>query len=180
MVDVVDEPFLTVAHVPAFLRFENLSKAYQEGDRTRVVLSEADADFAKGEFVAILGRSGRGKSTLLNLISGIDRARQRPHLARRAGAQRPGRPPAHPLSPPLDRLRLPVFKLIPTLTVWKNVILPLELNGAPMAEIRQRAEPLLDAVGLLDPVKPSPTGSPAANSSAWPSLVPWSTSPNWS
>jgi putative ABC transport system ATP-binding protein len=144
------------ATAPAFLRFENLSKAYQEGDRTRVVLREADADFGRGEFVAILGRSGSGKSTLLNLISGIDRAddgriwldgqeltalddRQRTLFRRRNIG-----------------FVFQFFNLIPTLTVWENVTLPLELNGARTAEIRQRAEPLLDAVGLLDRVQTYP------------------------
>ena len=152
----VNEPFLSGTSAPVFLRFENLSKSYQEGDRTRVVLHEADAVFAKGEFVAILGRSGSGKSTLLNLISGIDRAdsgriwlddqelsalddRQRTLFRRRSIG-----------------FVFQFFNLIPTLTVWENVILPLELNGARAAEIRQRAEPLLDAVGLLDRVKTFP------------------------
>ncbi len=141
---------------PAFLRFENLSKSYQEGDRTRVVLQNADAQFARGEFVAILGRSGSGKSTLLNLLSGIDRADSgRLWL----GDQE--------LSALDDRQRtlfrrrnigfvFQFFNLIPTLTVWENVVLPLELNGARSAEIRQRAEPLLDAVGLLDRRQTSP------------------------
>jgi putative ABC transport system ATP-binding protein len=134
----------------AFLRFENLSKSYQEGDRTRVVLQDADAQFSQGEFTAILGRSGSGKSTLLNLLSGIDRADSgRLWL----GGQE--------LSALDDRQRtlfrrrhigfvFQFFNLIPTLTVWENVTLPLELNGAGAAEIRQRAEPLLEAVGLLD------------------------------
>ena len=157
---VLTEPALATAtiipaHVPlagepAFLRFENLSKSYQEGDRTRVVLQNADAQFAQGEFVAILGRSGSGKSTLLNLLSGIDRADSgRLWL----GGQE--------LSALGDRQRtlfrrrnigfvFQFFNLIPTLTVWENVTLPLELNGAAAAEIRERAEPLLEAVGLLD------------------------------
>ena len=56
-----------------FVRLLNLSKAYQEGDRRRVVLQNASAEFCRGEFVALLGRSGSGKSTLLNVVSGIDR-----------------------------------------------------------------------------------------------------------
>lgn len=134
----------------AFLRFENLSKSYLEGDRTRVVLDNANAEFVAGEFVAILGRSGSGKSTLLNLISGIDR----PDAGRLwLGEQE--------LSALNDQQRTLIrrrqigfvfqfFNLIPTLSVWENVILPLELNGASPRLIRERAEPLLDAVGLLD------------------------------
>ena len=55
-----------------FLRFDDLTKSYYEGDVRRVVLENAHAEFHAGEITAILGKSGSGKSTLLNLISGID------------------------------------------------------------------------------------------------------------
>jgi len=133
-----------------FLRLEDLSKSYVEGVQTRAVLQGAQASFAKGEFVAVVGKSGSGKSTLLNLISGIDRAdagavwlngceltaldeRQRT-LYRR-----------HNIG-----VVFQFFNLIPTLTVWENLVLPLELSGAKNGEIRGRAEPLLEAVGLSD------------------------------
>ena len=48
----------------AFIRIENLCRSYEEGGHTRTVLRQSNAVFAKGEFVAILGRSGSGKSTL--------------------------------------------------------------------------------------------------------------------
>jgi putative ABC transport system ATP-binding protein len=133
-----------------FVRLENLSKSYQEGTYTRVVLRDANATFARGEFAAILGRSGTGKSTLLNLISGIDRAdsgsiwldgqdlialdEQARTLFRR---QHIG-------------FVFQFFNLIPTLTVWENVVLPLELKGTMAEEARLRVESMLDAVGLLD------------------------------
>ena len=133
-----------------FIRLENLSKSYQEGAHTRVVLRDVNAAFAKGEAVAILGRSGTGKSTLLNLLSGIDRAdsgaiwldgRDLTALGERERT--------------LFRRRnigfvFQFFNMIPTLTVWENVILPLELKGATAEEIQQRTEWLLDEVGLLD------------------------------
>ena len=132
------------------IRLQGLSKSYREGDQTRVVLRQADATFYQGEFVAILGKSGSGKSTLLNLISGIDQAdggsiwldgldltaldERRRTLYRR-----------HHIG-----FIFQFFNLIPTLTVWENVVLPLELVGAANGVIRDRVEPLLDAVGLLD------------------------------
>jgi putative ABC transport system ATP-binding protein len=123
----------------SFLRLEGLSKGFEE-----------DADFERGESVAILGQSGSGKSTLLNLISGIDlvdagdiwfsgqrltalNERQRTLFRR----QNIG-------------FVFQFFNLIPTLTVWENVSLPLELAGADNGEAHDRVETLLDAVGLLD------------------------------
>ena len=137
-------------HQDTFIRLEDLSKSYQEGEHTRVVLQDVNATFAKGEFVAILGKSGTGKSTLLNLISGIDRAdggavwlngqdltaldeRQRTLFRR------------HNIG-----FVFQFFNLIPTLTVWENVVLPLELKGSTDGQVHHRAESLLDAVGLLD------------------------------
>lgn len=140
----------------AFLRFDNLSKSYQEGERTRVVLQNAHAEFARGEFVAILGRSGSGKSTLLNLISGIDRI-DAGHIW--LDGQDLTALDDHQRT--LFRRRnigfiFQFFNLIPTLTVLENVTLPLELNGVAQRAARGRAEPLLDAVGLLDRVAAFP------------------------
>ncbi|MBN1135911.1 MAG: ATP-binding cassette domain-containing protein [Anaerolineae bacterium] len=133
-----------------FIRLDRLSKGFQEGGQTRAVLRNADAGFARGEFVAILGKSGSGKSTLLNLISGIGRVdggdiwvdgqqltsldeRQRTLFRR----QNIG-------------FIFQFFNLIPTLTVWENVVLPLELAGVDNGPARRQAETLLEAVGLLD------------------------------
>jgi putative ABC transport system ATP-binding protein len=135
---------------PGFIRLVRLSKAYQEGERRRVVLDGVSADFARGEFVALLGRSGSGKSTLLNLISGIDRpdagqiwvaGRELTSLGERDRT--------------LFRRRqigfiFQFFNLIPTLRVIENVTLPLELEGVPPKVARDAAAPLLEAVGLLD------------------------------
>jgi putative ABC transport system ATP-binding protein len=133
-----------------FIVLEGLSKSYREGDKTRVVLDDAGAAFARGEFAAIVGKSGTGKSTLLNVISGIDRAD--------AGTITLG---GQELTGLGDRRRtlfrrrnigfvFQFFNLIPTLTVWENVTLPLELVGRMDGIGSQQAETLLDAVGLLD------------------------------
>jgi len=133
-----------------FIRLENLSKSYQEGGRNRPVLQGASASFEKGELVAILGKSGSGKSTLLNLISGVD-------LADSGRICVDGRE----LTLLNDRQRtlfrrrqigfiFQFFNLIPTLSVLENVALPAELGGLSQQDARLRAEPLLDAVDLLD------------------------------
>jgi putative ABC transport system ATP-binding protein len=134
----------------SFVRLGGLSKGFREGGRMRTVLRGADAEFAKGEFVAILGKSGSGKSTLLNLISGID-------LVDSGDIWVDGQQ----LTTLNERQRtlfrrqnigfvFQFFNLIPTLTVWENVVLPLELAGVDNGEAQRRAKALLEAVGLLD------------------------------
>lgn len=133
-----------------FIRLERLSKQFQEGSQVRAVLQDVQMTFAPGESVAILGKSGSGKSTLLNLISGIDQAD--------SGAVWIN---GQELTAMNERQRtlfrrqhigvvFQFFNLIPTLTVWENISLPLELSGARNGQIGPRVEPLLDAVGLLD------------------------------
>ena len=138
------------AHTNPFFSIKNLSKSYQEGKQKRIVLEQASASVARGESVAILGKSGSGKSTLLNLISGIDRVdsgticingqdltaldeRQRT-LFRRENIG----------------FVFQFFNLIPTLTVWENVLLPSELNHSNNGKGARKAGTLLESVGLID------------------------------
>jgi len=139
-----------------FVRLENLSKSFQEGGQKRVVLQNAILDLAQGEIAAILGKSGSGKTTLLNLVSGIDRADggkiyvddlcltalkdQELTLFRRSHIG----------------FIFQFFNLIPTLTVWENVVLSLELNGRLDADGKNHAEALLAEVGLADRLKTFP------------------------
>jgi len=132
------------------IRFENVSKEFEEGERTRAVLCDLNATIARGQFVAIVGRSGSGKSTLLNLLAGLD-APTRGDIW--IGDAR--------ISALDDRARtlyrrdhigfvFQFFNLIPTLTVRENVMLTAELMGWRDQVAHTRANELLDAVGLLD------------------------------
>ena len=140
----------------AFLRFHDLTKSYYEGDVRRVVLQNAHAEFQPGEMTAILGKSGSGKSTLLNLISGIDApdggqiwvdGQDLTVLSERDRTL-------------FRRARIgfvfQFFNLIPTLTVGENVSLPLELNRIPRPQAQEKAQELLNAVGLLERWKTFP------------------------
>jgi putative ABC transport system ATP-binding protein len=133
----------------SFIQIQGLSKSYQEGDRKRMVLQDASLEVAAGEFLAILGKSGSGKSTLLNLISGIDRSDQ--GTIRVQGQDLTA---MNENQRTLFRRKnigfiFQFFNLIPTLTVWENVVLPLELTGKNNGAA-QRAAILLDNVELLD------------------------------
>ena len=122
------------------LELVDLSKSY--GGRT--VLAALSHRFEPGEFVAIMGESGVGKSTLLNLIAGLD--------APDGGEVRvDGTPMSAMDDDAATRLRrarmgfiFQAFHVLPHLTLLQNVALPLLLNGMPTA----RAAEMLDAVGL--------------------------------
>jgi putative ABC transport system ATP-binding protein len=154
--DLIDTALAARSEAPPLIRLEKLSKAYEEGGQTRVVLNELDRQFVAGEFVCLLGKSGSGKSTLLNLISGID-APTSGDVFIRADNGEEGEVAIARLSDherTLFRRRnigivFQFFNLIPTLTVLENVTLPLELAGR-RGDAREHAVALLERVGLGD------------------------------
>lgn len=130
----------------AMLHVERVTKTF--GSRT--VLDNIDLALRAGEYVAVMGESGVGKSTLLNLIAGLDTpdaGRVRIEGQDLAALDDAGRTR-------LRRARLgfifQAFHLLPHLTVEKNVALPLALNGIGGAQARERVDELLSAVGLRE------------------------------
>jgi putative ABC transport system ATP-binding protein len=131
----------------AVLRLRGLAKSYG-GVRPRVVLRAVDLDLARGEYIAIMGESGVGKSTLLNLIAGLDLPD--------AGAIAIGDVEITALNDAARTLLrrshigfvFQAFHLLPHLTVAQNIALPLSLNRAPPATAKERVAEMLAAVGL--------------------------------
>jgi ABC-type lipoprotein export system ATPase subunit len=103
---------------------------------------------AKGERVALLGPSGCGKTTLLNCIGGVDRVNGGELLL---DGQNMGTLDSDGLSL-LRRASIgsvfQFFHLLPTMTAFENVELPLQLNAVPKAERQQRVQALLERVGI--------------------------------
>ena len=127
-----------------------VSKSYREGGRSRLVLDRVDARIDKGELVVLLGRSGSGKSTFLNLLSGIDLPDSGEVLLDGASLARMDERGRTMFRRRHVGFVFQFFNLVPTLTVLENLLLPLELNGRLDAAGRRRAEDLLRQVGLAD------------------------------
>jgi putative ABC transport system ATP-binding protein len=139
--------------MPTLVRLDGVSKDYSEGGELRHVLKSATLEVGEGEFVAIRGRSGSGKTTVLNLVAGLDRASSGEIFFR-------GEPLSKLGAGALTRLRrdemgfvFQFFNLIPTLRVLENVTLPAELAGRDGAS---RGEELLERVGLADRARSFP------------------------
>ena len=131
------------------LSIRALSKSY-EGPRRRVVLRELSLSLASGDYVAVMGESGVGKSTLLNLIAGLDRPDS-------GEIEVDGVPLAGLPDSALTRLRrekmgfvFQAFHVLPYLSVAQNVALPLRLLGHRAGASAIEAAAMLQAVGLAD------------------------------
>jgi len=134
---------------------EGLSKTFGEGRGARRVLDGADLDVAAGELVAIVGRSGTGKSTLLHLLAGLDTPDA--GLIEIAGERVDGAGDRR-----LTALRrrsvgfvFQFFHLVPELTGEENVLLPTRVNGSARAGARRGRE-LIERLGLRDVARSLP------------------------
>ncbi len=125
-----------------------LSKSFEEGGRTRVVLEKADLDIEAGEFLVLLGKSGSGKSTLLNLISGIDRPDSGQIVVDGAELTALGEQPLTLFRRDRVGVIFQSFNLIPTLTVLENITLPRDLRGDNRREVERTGRALLERVEL--------------------------------
>lgn len=133
------------------VRLTNVSKSFKPRGATREInaLNNISLEIPRGSIAGIIGRSGAGKSTLVRLLNGLERpssgtvAVDGIDISQLSGA-------------PLREARRSIgmifqhFNLLSSRTVFDNAALPLELQGLPKRQIRERIEPLLELVGLSD------------------------------
>lgn len=146
-----------MSQVPAIVEVRNVVKSYRRGGQVVPVLNGISFDIAQGEFVALMGPSGSGKSTLLNLIAGIDKPD--------SGEMRIAGQDISTLSESeLADWRassigfiFQFYNLMPVLTAYENVELPLLLTRLSRRERRERVELALSLVGLSDRMEHYPS-----------------------
>lgn len=135
--------------MPLIIKLNNVYKTYINGQISQTVLHDISLDIGAGEFVAVVGASGNGKSTLLNLLTGIDK---------------PTRGEVYVCGSPLHKLKeeqltawrgthvgivFQFFQLLPSLNLLQNTLLPMDFVAKkPKRERLERARYLLDLVGL--------------------------------
>ena len=135
---------------PPMVVIRNLNKSYSRGNQVIPVLQDISLDIAGGEFLALMGPTGSGKSTLLNLVAGIDKAD--------SGTIIIGGIDITALSETeLAQWRavnvgfiFQFYNLMPVLTAFENVELPLLLTGLSRAERQEHVAMALNVVNLSD------------------------------
>ena len=134
----------------ALVELRNVCKSFRKGEETITPLDDVTLDIQEGEFVSLMGPSGTGKSTLLNLVAGIDRPES--GLIKVAGTDvtRLSRGQLADWRAANLGYIFQTHNLIPVLTAWENVELPTLLLKLTAAQRRQRVELALRAVGLSD------------------------------
>ncbi|MDU0314746.1 ABC transporter ATP-binding protein [Phycicoccus sp. M110.8] len=138
------------------MSLREVTKTYATGAIEAAALRGITLDVAKGDYVAIMGPSGSGKSTLMHILGCLDVVTGGQYLLA-------GQDVAAMTEAELARVRnarigfvFQQFNLLPTLSAWRNVALPLSYAGVPGAERRRRAIATLERVGLADRVDHRP------------------------
>ena len=134
----------------SLIQVRDLDKTYRRGGEDIHVLQGLNLDVEKGEFIAFMGPSGSGKTTLLNLLGGLD-------VPTRGSITVAGDEITHMSAGKLTEWRarhvgfiFQMYNLIPVLTAFQNVELPLLLTKLSKAERREHVETALSVVGLSD------------------------------
>jgi putative ABC transport system ATP-binding protein len=132
------------------IQCKQLTKHYYRGSEQITPLRNLDLEIEKGKFVALMGPSGSGKTTLLNLLAGIDRPSEGELLIDGAPMHTLGRNALAQWRADHIGYIFQLYNLIPVLTAYENVELPLLLHNVSRNERHRKVSRALDVVGISD------------------------------
>lgn len=130
------------------IELRNITKTVRSGTEDLTILAEVSIDIPEGQFVALTGASGSGKSTLLGLIAGLDAPSSGTIIVDGDDVTAMNEDALASLRSEKIGFIFQSFHLIPSLTAFENILIPMEIRGARGA--RDRAELLLESVDLTD------------------------------
>jgi putative ABC transport system ATP-binding protein len=142
--------------MPTLVEIEHLVKAYQRGGQVVPVLTDITLNIAEGDFTALMGPSGSGKSTLLNLIAGIDKPDSGRLLVNGLNISTLSESELAAWRAANVGFIFQFYNLMPVLTAFENVELPLLLTNLSRRERHERVEMTLAMVNLQDRMDHTP------------------------
>ena len=140
----------------ALIEFDHVCKYYQMGDTLVKAADHISMKINKGEFVAIVGQSGSGKSTCMNIIGCLDVPTAGTYKLKGRGGGRMSRDELAEIRNELLGFIFQQYNLLPKLSLMENVEVPLVYAGVPRGERRRRAAAALEQVGLGDKLRNKP------------------------
>ena len=141
----------------ALIEFRSVCKYYQMGDETVVAADHISFQIQRGEFVAIVGKSGSGKSTCMNIIGCLDVPSEGTYLLDGRDVGQMNKNELAEIRNEMLGFIFQQYNLLPKLDLLENVEVPLMYAGASRAERRERARTALEMVGLGDKLKHKPS-----------------------
>ena len=132
------------------IQFSSVSREFEVGEERVHALRNIDLEIKDGEYAAIMGPSGSGKSTMLNILGLLDRADQGQYFLNGEDTTLLTEKKRASLRRRQFGFVFQSFHLVPRMTAAQNVELPLNLDGVPPRERRQRGRDALDAMGRSD------------------------------
>ncbi|MCJ8311870.1 MAG: ABC transporter ATP-binding protein [Saccharospirillaceae bacterium] len=139
------------------LQCVNLTKSYQIGTETQVVLNDISASFYAGEIIAIMGSSGSGKSTLLNMLAGLDTPTKGEVLLVEQSYNAINENKISDLRNKHMGFVFQGHHLLSEFNALENVLMPISISGKPNKQQIDYAEQLLEQVGLSHRLKHNPS-----------------------
>ena len=134
----------------SLIRLEDVYKIYGEGEENQVnALDGVTMEISQGEFVAVIGTSGSGKSTMMNLLGCLDVPTRGEYYLDGISIRRRTQKELSDIRSRRIAFIFQGYNLIPSLNVWQNVALPMAYQRVPPAQRRERALEALEQVEIL-------------------------------